>query len=75
MVTEKELLIIVETLNEFYSILLSQRLNRYNDHKNLTYEYFNTHRVLILRLILKEYKPEIKYILDAKIKRHMHFRD
>ena len=34
----------------------------YTDHKNLTYKFFNTERVMRWRLILKELGPELKYI-------------
>ena len=34
----------------------------YTDHKNLTYNNFNTERVMRWRLILEEFGPELKYI-------------
>ena len=59
---ERELISIVGTLKEFKTILLGQKLQIYTDHKNLTYTEFNTDIVLIWRLILKEYGPDIEYI-------------
>ena len=41
-VTESELLRILETLKEFKTILLGQKLRIYTDHKNLTCNYFIT---------------------------------
>ena len=38
----------------------------YADHKNLTYKIFNTERVMIWRLILEEYNPELIYIQGSK---------
>ena len=52
-VTEKELLRIVETLKEFSTILLGQKLRIYTDHKNLTCIFLNTDCVLKWRLILE----------------------
>ena len=60
--TERELLAIVETLKEFRTILLGQRVKVYTDHKNLTFTNFNTERVLRWRMILEEYGPELIYL-------------
>ena len=60
--TERELLAIVETLKEFRSILLGQRIVVHTDHKNLTYANFNTDRVIRWRLIIEEYGPDLNYI-------------
>ena len=65
-VTEKYLLNIVKTLKEFRTILLGQGLKIYTDHKNLTLKNFNTDRVLLRRLILEEYSPDIEYIQGEK---------
>ena len=62
---------IVETLNQFRTILLGQKLIKYTDHKNLICETFNTYRVLGLILILEKYGPDIEYIKgDLKSIRH-----
>ena len=58
-VTEIQLISIVETLKEFRTILLGQKLRIYTDHQNLTCNNFNTDIVLIWRLILEEYGPDI----------------
>ena len=60
--TEKEILSIVASLKEFRDILLGQQITVYTDHKNLTYNFFNTERVMRWRLLLKEFRPEPKYI-------------
>ena len=36
------------------------------DHKNLTFNFFNTDSVLWWRLILEEYRPDIEYIPGEK---------
>ena len=41
-VIDSELIRIVETLKEFITILLGQKLRIYTDHKNLTCNYFIT---------------------------------
>ena len=38
----------------------------YNDHKNFTGKLFNTDIVLIWRLIIEEYDPDIEYIQGDK---------
>ena len=65
-VLEMELLSIVETLKEFRTILLDQILRTYTDNKTCTCKHFNTNRVLIWRLILEEYGPDIEYIQGEK---------
>ena len=45
-ITDKELLIIVETLNQFRTILLGQKIRIHTNHKNITCKNFNTDRVL-----------------------------
>ena len=64
--TERELLAIVETLKEFRSILLGQKIVIHTDHKNLTYANFNTDRVIRWRLIIEEYGPELQYVEGPK---------
>ena len=68
--THRELLNTVETLKEFRTVLLGQNLRIYTDNKNLACKNFNTKRVLIWRLILEEYVPDIdikgeKKLVDA----------
>ena len=65
-VIERELRSIVESLKEFITIPLGQKLGIYTDHKNLTYNSFHTNRVLRWRLILEQYGPDIKYIKGEK---------
>ena len=60
--TERELLAIVETLKEFRTILLGQKLKIFTDHKNLTFSNFNTERVMRWRMVLEEYDPELVHI-------------
>ena len=60
--TEKELLSVVSSLKEFRNILLRHQIKVYTYHKNLTYNFFNTERVMRWRLILKEFGPELKDI-------------
>ena len=50
--TDRELLVSIETHEEFKSILLGQKLS-YTGSTNLTYKNFNTNRVIKGRLVLK----------------------
>jgi len=54
-----ELLSIVETHQEFHSILLDHPINIYTDHKNLTFNNFKRDPVCHWRLIVEEYSPTI----------------
>ena len=58
-VTEREILSIFETLKEFRTILLGQIIRICTVHKKLTCESFNSDRVLLWTLILKQQDPEI----------------
>ena len=60
--TERELLSVVETLKEFRTILLGQRLIIYTDHKNLEYNNLTSDRVLCWRLLIEEFGATLKYI-------------
>jgi hypothetical protein len=61
-ITELELLSIVETLQEFRTVLLGHDIVVYTDHKNLTFDNFTTDRVRRWRLIVEEYGPRIIYV-------------
>ena len=52
-ITERELLTIVETLKECRNISLGQKMIIHSNHKNLTYQNFNTYRVMRWRLIIE----------------------
>jgi RNase H-like domain found in reverse transcriptase len=57
-VMELELLSIVETLQEYFMILLGHIVKVYMDHKNLTFDNFTTDHVCRWRLIVEEYGPK-----------------
>ena len=52
----------MENFKEFRNILLGHQITVYTDHKNLTYIFLNTERVMRWRLILEEFGPELKYL-------------
>ena len=60
--TEKELLSIVATLNEFENILLGHEVIVHTDHKNLTYKDFNSHHVIRQRMALERFGVQLKYV-------------
>ena len=68
---EIKLLIIVETLKCFCTIILEHRITVYTDHKNLTFDKFTTERVLRWCLVLEEYIPELNLSKDLIMKQHM----
>ncbi len=61
-VIKLELLAIVETLQEYRTILLGHIVKIYNNHKNLTFTNFNTDWVCCWQLIVEGYGPEIVYL-------------
>ena len=54
-----ELLAIMETLQEYCTILLGHIIHIYTNHKNLTFLNFTTNHVHHWQLIVEEYDPEI----------------
>jgi RNase H-like domain found in reverse transcriptase len=60
--TERELLVIVETLKEFCNILLGHKICIFTELQNLTYTFFNTECVMQWRLLIEEFGPELIYI-------------
>ena len=60
--TEKELFSIVASIKELRNIILGYHITVYTDHKNLTYNFLNTERVMHWRLILQDFGPELQYI-------------
>ena len=61
-VTYRGLLSTVETLKDFTTILLGQKLRIYTDNKKHICKMFYIGRVLRWRLIHEEYGPDIEYI-------------
>jgi hypothetical protein len=64
--TERELLLIIETLKEFRNILLGQQIVVHIDHQNLTHKNFNTECVMRWHLIIEEFGPTMEYIKGPK---------
>ena len=59
---EQEIGSIVETLKEFKSILLGQKIIVHTDHKNILYSNLSNDRITRWRLLLEEYGPEFVHV-------------
>ena len=59
--TEKELISIVECLNQFRGIIFGYKINVYSDHKNLVYAatQSESQRLFCWRIIPKDFEPNI----------------
>ena len=64
--TEKELLVIVETLKEFKKILLGHQQRVFTDHKNLIYKTQNSSRVMRWRFLIEYFGPKLNYLPGEK---------
>jgi len=61
-ITERELICTVETLKEYWNMLLGQQIEVFTDHKNLVYKHFNMEQVMGWRLLLEEFGPKLTYV-------------
>jgi hypothetical protein len=64
--TERELLLIVETLKEFQNTLLGQQIVVYTNHQNPTHKNFNNEHIIRWCLIIEEFGPTVKNIKGPK---------
>ena len=63
---QQELLSIVETLKEFETILLGQRIIVHTDHLNLLYENAKNKRLIRWRIALEEFAPTFVHVEGIK---------
>jgi transposase InsO family protein len=61
-VMEQELLAIVETFRSYRTLLLGQLVHVYTDHKNLSYERFQSDRVKRWILFIDEFGPTLEWL-------------
>ena len=59
---EKELLLVITTLNKFCSMQFGAEIHIFTDHCNLTFTNLNTQCVLCWRIFIEEFHPTFHYV-------------
>ncbi len=65
-VIEKELLSILETLEEFHPLIWGARIIVRTDHRNLSFSNSHSQQVLNWRLLVEDFKPKIVYYPEVQ---------
>ena len=60
------MLCVIKALKEFRTMIFGYPIIVHTDHKNLTYQNFNTERVMQWHLVIEEYGPELIYVKQIK---------
>ena len=63
---EKEMLLVVETLKEYHTMLYGAPITIYTDHKNNVFQNLKTQKVVCWCMFLEDYMLEFKYLEGEK---------